>query len=273
MMNKEKKDLDTELNCQPLVSIITPCYNGEEFISKTIESVLNQSYQNFEMIVIDNASTDESHNIVDRYTKKDGRIKQYKIDINIGGANAWKLGVEKSKGEYVAFLDADDVWHPNKLSHQLQFMIKNKHDFSYTVYHWISEDDVSLNNVIRIKPSLNFKQFISNTCIGCSTVIISKQLINSIVIPVYQKKNWDFATWGLILKKGYTAYGLKEDLMSYRIVSNSASRNKFRYARIVWNIYSDVFGMRIYSKIIPFTKYAINAFERNIFYKFRRKDK
>lgn len=247
-----------------LVSIITTCYNAKKYIKRTLNSALAQTYKNIELLVIDNGSTDGSADIINEFVKNDSRVKKLTIRKNDGGgASAWKLGISNANGRYVAFLDADDLWDSQKIEKQLNFMLKNGYDFSYTKYHWIDEEDNDLNNIVNIVPKLTFYDFIGNTCIGCSTVMIEINVLKRIEIPTHQKANWDFATWGLILQTGLTAYGLNEDLMRYRIVSTSMSRNKLKYAKSVWQIYTDIFNINLFLKIKSFCSYAMHATIRN----------
>ena len=142
--------MEENLKNEPLVSIITPLYNCEKYIEETILSVINQTYKNWEMIIVDDCSKDKGVEIVEKYQRLDSRIKLYKNEINLGGAGTRNKCIEKAKGKYIAFLDSDDLWKKEKLEKQISFMEKNNYLFSYTKYERISEDGYKLNLVSKI---------------------------------------------------------------------------------------------------------------------------
>jgi teichuronic acid biosynthesis glycosyltransferase TuaG len=126
----------------PLISIITPCYNSAGFLAQTIESVIAQTYKNWEMIIVDDCSTDASFDIALNYAAKDERIKVYRTEQNCGAALARNKAIKLSQGEYLAFLDSDDIWLPEKIERQLQFMRENNSDFSFTEYEHFNDKEI-----------------------------------------------------------------------------------------------------------------------------------
>lgn len=209
----------------PLVSIITPMYNSEKFISETIESVINQSYSNFEMLIVDDLSTDKSVDIVTKYSNQDNRIKLFSLEDKGGAAAARNLATNFAKGDYIAFLDADDLWDSNKLMIYVNEMKKNNYDFVYSDYRQIDESGNKLNT-IRIAPAkLTYKRLLYvSSSIGCLTAMYNVNKIGKINVPKLKKRN-DIAIWQRILFKRNKGTKIEGVHASYRIVPNSLSRN------------------------------------------------
>ena len=240
-----------------LVSIITPAYNAEKFIQDTIRSVQNQSYQNWEMIIVDDCSKDDTCTIVERMVKNDSRIYLVKHKINGGAAVARETALEAAKGRYIAFLDSDDLWMPEKLEHQLRFMEKVGAPLSYTCFRRISQNAETCGRLIKVPSHLTYKQLLGNTAIATSTAIIDRQKTGSFEITrTYYD---DFALWLSLLKRGLIAYGLNEDLMRYRVVDKSLSRNKGRSSLKVWRAYRELEGLGRVAATWYFIHYVWNA--------------
>lgn len=241
------------------VSIITASYNSERFIKKTIESVLKQTYKNWEMIIIDDCSSDNTESIVNKYIASDKRIKFYKLEKNSGAAIARNLGINKATGEFIAFLDSDDLWDENKLEKQIEFMKKTKIGFSFTGYRLIKESGELLNKEIMVPEKVDYNSLLKNTIIGCLTVMIDKRIIGEFKMPEL-RAGQDTATWLSILRKGNIAYGYNEILASYRLVNGSISSNKIKALKRTWNIYRNVENLSLYKSIYCFLFYSKNAF-------------
>lgn len=208
MANKDAK-------LKALVSIITPSYNCEKFISSTIESVLNQTYENFEMIIVDDSSTDKTTEIVKKYQKKDKRIKLIVLDSKGGASIARNTAIKEAKGKYIAFLDGDDMWCPEKLEKQISFMEDNNIYFSYSDYEYIDENNQKLN-IKRVCPKrMSYFRMLLGDSIGCLTVIYNREKTGLIQIPRIDKRN-DYALWCVILKKLKKGYKYNEILSMYR---------------------------------------------------------
>ncbi|MED4300185.1 glycosyltransferase family 2 protein [Geobacillus stearothermophilus] len=218
-----------------LVSIVTPVYNAEKYLKYTIESVINQDYDNWELIIIDDCSKDNSRLIAERYMKKDKRIKLISLEKNRGVAYARNIGIKAAKGRYIAFLDSDDLWYPNKLSKQLDFMKKNDYYFTFSSYELINDEGIRLNKVIKAPNIVDYKRLLKGNPIGCLTVMIDKKRIEDIEMP--EIRHEDYATWLNITKNGNIAYGLNEILALYRKSRNSLSSNKIKAIIWTWNIY------------------------------------
>lgn len=204
-----------------LVSVIMPSYNTSGFIRETIESVLNQTYQNFEIIIVDDCSTDSTDDVVAQIN--DERIKFIKNEKNSGAAVSRNRALIEAKGKWIAFLDSDDIWHPEKLEKQISFMEKNRYAFTYTEYEEIDEASLPLGTYVT-GPKKITKTGMYNYCWpGCLTVMYNRDIVGEIQIEDIKKNN-DYAIWLKAVKKA-PCYLLKENLARYRIRSNSISRH------------------------------------------------
>ena len=216
-----------KIEALPFVSIITPNYNNSKFISETIESVLSQTYTNWEMIIVDDCSEDGSYEIIFEYTKIDSRIKVYRMDRNMGAAYCRNRAIELSQGEYLAFLDSDDLWLPQKLEKQLLFMQKNVSDFCFTEYEHIDENGRSLGKIAKALKILTYKRMLLHDFVGCSTVVYKQDLSNKHFGPILYSCN-DYALFLNVLRYTKNAMGYSEVLAKYRISNDSLSQNKFK---------------------------------------------
>ena len=221
---------------QGLVSVITPTYNSEKFLSDTIDSILGQSYPNLELILIDDASTDNTRGIIEKYRKKDPRIDAIFLKENGGSGVARNRGIEKAKGKFLAFVDSDDYWHEDKLRNQLDFMGKNGHSFTYTKYAFINESG-SIIKRYNIAPNrCNYQRLLIQNCIGCSTVMINVNELGKEYMPQLRNRQ-DWALWLKYIRKSGKAYGLKDSFTLYRMRINSISSNRFKLFKFHWLIY------------------------------------
>lgn len=231
-----------------LVSIITPTYNCAEFIAETIESVRNQSYENWEMIILDDCSQDETRTIVKNYLKKDSRIKYYCLDINSGAAIARTKAMELAKGQYIAFLDSDDLWLPNKLEKQIEFMKKNNYFFTSTSYQQMTEDGHDTSKILHAIPKTDYKRLLLDCPVGNSTVMYDVSKMGKFQVPNIRKRN-DDALWLTMLKKEKNIYGLPEILMKYRLRKNSISSSKISLLKYTWQLYRDIEHLSVATSI------------------------
>ena len=222
-----------------LISVITPCFNSEKFIRATIESVQNQSYSNWEMLIVDDCSTDNSIAIIEEIITKDDRIKLFILPVNSGAAVSRNKAISMANGSYIAFLDSDDLWLHDKLEKQLDFMRANKFYFTYTSYNKINENNISLNESVVCKNKLSYKQMLYSNKIGCLTVIYDVQFFGKIYMPLIRKRQ-DYALWLVLLKKEKYAYGLNLELSSYRLRDYSISSNKFEMLKWNWKMFREI---------------------------------
>lgn len=222
-----------------LVSIVMPLYNSEKYLEQTLNSVLDQTYSNWELIIVDDLSTDESVSIVQKYMTKDERIKLHKLELNSGAAVARTKAIELSKGKYIAFLDSDDIWYKEKLEKQISFMEENGYPFTCTDYEQIDGEGKLRNKIIKTKTKANYNKVLTSCPVGNLTVIYDVEKLGKFVVPNIRKRN-DYALWLQILKKTPYIYGLHEVLAQYRVHSNSLSSSKFDLVKYHWYIYRKI---------------------------------
>lgn len=244
---------------EPLVSIITPLYNSEKYIAETIESVLAQTYSNWEMIIVDDCSKDNGVEIVEKYREKDKRIKLYQNEINKGVSYTRNRSIDIAQGKYIAFLDSDDLWKKEKLEKQINFMEQNNIVLSYTAYEKINEDG-SKRGEIRVPEKLDYKELLKNCLIGFLTAIYRKEELKN--FKFINSKAEDYIFWLSILKKIEYAYGINEILASYRVLNNSRSSNKIDIVKFHWKIYRKIEKLSLLRSIYYYLIYTKRGIAR-----------
>ena len=245
------------------VSVVTPVYNAEAFLSETIESVLNQTYKNFEYLLIDDCSKDHSAALIKEYAENGSRIKYIKLPENSGAAVARNTGLENAQGRYIAFIDSDDMWYPKKLEKQLKFMQEHNKAFTYTKYERITEEDGEVIGAPTFPKKLNYSGLLKNTAIACSTVVIDRQIIGDFRMPLV-RKGQDTATWLKILKEHDYAYLVDEVLNQYRAREGSLSSDKFSALKRTWNTYRNIEKLPLPKALYYFSFYVGNAIKRRL---------
>ncbi len=228
-----------------LVSIITPTYNCAKFIGETIDSVQAQTYQNWEMIIVDDCSTDNTKEIVENYSKDDTRIKYHCLTTQSGAAVARTIAMKLANGEYMAFLDSDDLWIKDKLEKQLIFMKHHDVAFTCTSYEQMDEEGKRLNRIIESVPKVNYNRVLLDCPVGNSTVMYNVRKMGKFEVPNIRKRN-DDALWLQMLKKEKYIYGMKGVLMQYRIRENSISSNKLKLIKYHWILYRDIEHLSVF---------------------------
>ena len=246
-----------------LVSVITPSYNSKRFIGETIASVQLQSYTNWEMIIVDDCSTDGSAPYIESLIMHEKRIKLIVLTENMGAAMARNRALEAAKGRYIAFLDSDDRWHPDKLERQLVFMQKNRYAFTFTAYTPISEEGNITYPTIHVPNEIDYNGYCKNTIIGCLTVIIDRDRTGDFRMKNIRSSH-DMALWLEIMKRGYHAYGLDEDLAQYRLVASSNTAQKFKAAKEVWQVYRKIEKLSLLKSGYFFMHYIYNALKKRV---------
>ena len=241
-----------------LVSIITPSFNSARFIEECILSVISQTYINWEMLIVDDCSQDNSVDIISKFSNNETRIRLFCLEKNVGPAEARNIAIRNASGKYIAFLDSDDIWCSNKLEDQLKFMEKNNVEFSFTSYQCVNENGDDMNKIIKAPKKMTYHSYLKNTIIGCLTVIIDKEKTGHFEMPII-KSSQDMALWLNIMKKGFTAYGLDINLAKYRIVSSSNTSNKLNAARDVWQVYRKIEKLSVLYSMWCWMNYAYNA--------------
>ena len=246
-----------------LVSIITPSYNNKQFIKETIDSVISQTYENWEMIIVDDKSTDNSVEFIQEFIKDEKRIKLIILNSNIGAAMARNKALDIAQGRYIAFLDSDDIWLPRKLEKQLNFMQENNYSFTFSSYTPFSEDGKKEFSLIQVPKELSYSEYCKDTIIGCLTVIIDKNEISEFKMPNI-KSSHDMALWLLIMKRGFKAYGLNEALAKYRLVSTSNTAKKYKAILDVWKVYRKIEKLSFLTSFWYFLNYILNAIKKRL---------
>jgi glycosyltransferase involved in cell wall biosynthesis len=224
-----------------LVSILIPTYNTEKFIRSTIESVQNQTYTNWEMILVDDASTDNTIVIIEEFAQNDSRIKLFKLPENRGNGFARNAALEKATGKYIAYLDADDLWFPEKLEKQIQFLKANNSHFTFSFYDSIDEDGNDLNRRVESPNPLTYKQLFFCNYVGNLTAIYDADYFGKIILESTQKRQ-DWRIWLTILKQIKIAKPVPESLAFYRIRKNSVSSSKFKLIKHNFGVYREFHG-------------------------------
>ncbi|NNN45451.1 MULTISPECIES: glycosyltransferase family 2 protein [unclassified Vibrio] len=244
-----------------MVSIITPSYNCANYIFETISSVLSQTYSEWEMIIVDDCSTDNSVSVIKSHIEKDSRIKLIQLNENSGAAIARNTAIEAAQGRYIAFLDSDDLWEPEKLATQISFMQKNDIAFSFSAYHKVDEQGVNIGKV-DVPEKVTYQKLLKCCVIGCLTAIYDTQKLGKVYMPLIRKRQ-DFGLWLRILKKCDSAYGLNIPLAKYRIRKDSISSNKLKAAQYNWKLYREVEKLSLFKSVYYFSHYAINGVLRS----------
>jgi len=217
-------------------------YNSERFIADAIQSVLDQSLTNWELLICDDASTDKSWDIIQSFAKQNTRIKPLRLANNSGAAIARNTAIEQARGRYIAFLDSDDLWFPDKLKKQLGFMQDKNIVLSYSSYSVISEDGGGTGRIITPPTQLSYKDMLKSNQIGCLTAIYDSRLMGKVMMPLIRKRQ-DYGLWLSILKQGHIAQGMPDILATYRNRSGSISSNKFEMLKYHWTLYRHVEGL------------------------------
>lgn len=249
----------------PLVSVVIPVYNASQFIEETIQSVLKQTYQHFEIILVDDVSTDASVSIIRKMMVTDKRISLLENDVNTGVAIARNRGVAASTGRFICFLDADDFWTPTKLEKQVAFALNNGYAFTFTSYQFADESGIALKAPLHVPGKISYQQALGNHTIFTSTVMIDlNQLTKKDIEMPDVRRGQDMATWWKILKMTDYAYSIDEPLSIYRRTSTSLSANKFVAIRRTWHLFRNVEGLSLWQTIPFFFSYAINAVRRRL---------
>lgn len=217
------------------VSVIIPVYNVEKYIHKTIESVLAQTYQDIEIILVDDCSKDKSAQIIAKYKKSHSEIVYFLQHKNMGAGAARNKALEIASGQYVAFLDSDDLWLPEKVEKQIKLMKEKNSPFSYTAIEMIDEEGRLIKGKRSIKEICDYNYLLHNTMIATSSVIVDRNILGNFRMSL-RRGGQDYATWLSLLRDGAVACGINEVLVQYRVRHDSLSSNKFKSIKQVWEI-------------------------------------
>ena len=250
----------------PVVSIVTPVYNVKKFIRETMDGVRAQTYEDWELLLVEDGSTDGTPEVIQGYLEETGesRIRLIRQEKNGGAARARNRGVKEARGRYLAYVDADDLWAPEKLEHQLRFMAEKKATFCFTGYEFADENGKGTGKIVKVPETINYKEALKNTTIFTSTVMFDMEQIPKEELEMPVIKSEDTALWWKVLRSGRVAYGLNENLVKYRRAGKSLSSNKLEAIRRIWNLYRKAEGMSILSSCWHFCFWAIRAVKRRV---------
>ncbi len=245
-----------------LVSIVVPVYNAGKYIEKTIRMVQEQTFTNWELILVDDCSQDDGAKKIEPFLSD--KIRLIQKEKNEGAAAARNTGLDHMRGRYLAFLDADDVWRKEKLEKELDFMRKKDCAFCFTAYEFGDEEANGTGKVVNVPETLTFKQALPRTVIFTTTVLFDTEKIDKKLLKMPQVPSEDTATWWQILRAGYTAYGLNENLAVYRRPAKSLSSNKFVALKRIWFLYRRQAGLSVVKSAYYFVIWAFLAVKRRI---------
>ncbi len=242
----------------PIISIIMPLYNCEKFLKASVNSVISQRYKNWELIIVDDSSRDNSYQIAKQLANSEDRIKLYQMKQNSGVAKVRNFAIKKARGDFISFLDSDDLWESEKLQKQLSFMQKEGVLFSFTAFSPITEDD-RVKEINHVPNRLTYEGLLKRTVIGCLTVMYDAKKLGKCYFDESLGKHEDYQCWLEILKKIPFGGGLDENLAFYRLRESSLSSNKLIAASYVWKIIYRYQKIPFFKAIYYFSHYAIAA--------------
>lgn len=245
-----------------MISVITPAYNAAKHITQTIESVQSQTYTDWEMLIVDDCSTDATAETVQSIAETDKRIRLIRHKTNSGAAAARNTALDAAKGDYIAFLDSDDLWMPQKLEKQHRFMETNGYVLTYTMYQLFDGNTNTRGKKISVPSVMTYESIFKNTSIACLTVMINKNKSGKFHMPLIGHTE-DQCTWQEILKHGDKAYALKENLALYRVSAESLTGDKRKAAQKQWQTYRDYYKLSLLKSSYYFTCYVINAINKH----------
>ena len=239
-----------------LVSIVMPSYNSAATIISSINSVQHQDYPHWELLITDDGSTDNTVELVQKFASEDPRISIEVNPVNSGAGFSRNQSINRSKGKYIAFLDADDLWLPTKLTTQVSYMENTGALFSYTAYQKFS--DAGLGGVIMPPTNVTYNQLLYGCVIGCLTAMFNAEVLGRQTMPLIRKRQ-DMGLWLKLLEICGEAHGIPEVLAHYR-TDSGMSKNKLNAAGYQWRFYRDVVGLNVFKSVWYFGWYAFNGF-------------
>lgn len=246
-----------------LVSIITPTYNSGRYISETIQSIQAQTYTNWELLITDDCSDDQTVDIIMSFQKNDSRIKLFSLEINSGPGPSRNNSIRMAKGKYIAFLDSDDKWSEFKLEKQITFMQKNNYIFTFTNYFKIDSKGTIIKSENNTPLKVNYIDCLLGNRIGCLTVVLDVSKLGKIYMEDLPRRQ-DYLLWLKILKKIDYAYSINEKLAFYRVHNKSISSKKMRLVLDHWHIYRDLENHSTSRSIWYLVNYIIRKILRSI---------
>lgn len=244
-----------------MVSVITPVYNAEKYLKITVESAVKQTYPNMEIVLVDDQSRDNSAEIIKELKKKYPNIVYYLQPKNMGAGVARNTALEFAQGRYVAFLDADDIWKPEKTARQLELMKQKNSPFGYTAIEMIDETGKVIKEKRKVNDTCDYKFLLHNTMIATSTVIVDRKVLGDFRMHL-RRGGQDYATWLKLLRSGTVAVGINDALEQYRVAAGSLSSNKFKSIQQVWEVQTQDEGINKVAALWHVACFSFNALKK-----------
>jgi glycosyltransferase involved in cell wall biosynthesis len=239
------------------VSVIMPMYNSSNTIQRAASSVLQQDYQDLELLIIDDGSSDNSVTLANELCKKDKRVKVFQLEKNQGAAVARNKGIQNATGRYIAFLDSDDLWYSNKLSKQIDYINAHQIGFVCSAYHVVDANDKQVATFVP-PDKASYRDLLRTCSVGCLTALYDTNVFGKTLMPVIKRRQ-DYALWLDLLRSGEFCYGIKEPLAAYKVGTASLSNNKFKAARYQWTVYREVEKLPLLNSCYYFVTYCVNG--------------
>lgn len=255
------------VNEDTLISIIMPAYNCEKFIEEAINSVIGQTYKLWELIIIDDGSSDDTVRKVEKLSINNDRIRFYKNEENLGVSATRNKGISLANGSWIAFLDSDDIWEPTKLEKQITCAQETAAEFVFTGSSYINERGEYYQGIFEVPNKITYRTLRMQNVISCSSVLIKKKFFKDIKME-RDDMHEDYAVWLRVLKTGVTAYGINEPLLIYRISRNSKSGNKMKTIKMTYKVFRFI-GINPCSSVYFMSMHILGSFKkyRKIIYK------
>lgn len=257
---------DTRVETKPTVSVLMPTYNSKKYVDAAVSSVIKQTYTDWELIVVDDCSWDGTYELIERLALNDSRIRLLRHKVNSGAGLARTKALNNATGRFISYLDADDIWYPNKLERQLDFMLSNKIAFSCASYEVIDDLGKPLNKYVYMKPKVDYVGFLTNNLLQTVGIMADTNLMDKALLEMPPlKRRQDAATWLQVLKSGQVNYGMQEVLCQYRRTANSLSSNKLRAVQGVWSLYRKIERLPLMFSCYCFVRYAFVAVWKRVY--------
>jgi len=246
------------------VSVITPFYNCVNYLRDTVEAIVSQTYTDWELILVDDCSSDGSSALAVQLSNMDDRVFYLKLDKNSGPAIARNKGIDVANGRYISFCDSDDVWLPDKLDKQLEAFSQSNASICFTSYYKMLENSVKTKRIVHAEPLVNYDMMLRSNYIGCSTAMYDTYMCGKVFMPDVVKRQ-DYGLWLKIMSEGHAAIGIQDPLVYYRVRSNSVSSNKLKAAIYHWKVLRASVDVSLIYAVWLFINYAwIGVRKRNI---------
>lgn len=247
--------MNTQLH-EPLVSVIMPAYNCEKYITKALDSAIQQDVS-LEIIVINDCSKDNTEDIILQYTEKHPEVRYFKNESNLGASGSRNLAIQLARGKYVAFLDSDDWWEPEKLKKQLALIKKTNCVLCSTARALVNPDGIPLNKIIPVTEKITYQSLLKHNCINCSSVLLLREVAMEFPMK-HEDSHEDYITWLKILQKYGEACAINEPLLNYRLSASGKSGSKLKSAKMTFKVYRYM-GFGLVKSLLCFCSYAIHG--------------